>query len=115
MPGPVPAPDRGSLGAPGWPQSQTLGTSLEMGTSSGQARMWAQLSGAHGRAGLWGDGDWLCCGITGVGTDGPRVPIWGPGVRAGWERPRRDQGQSGLMMPLGKQYDLNLYEKKIYN
>ena len=25
-----------------------------------------------GRAGLWGAGDWPCCGDAGTGTDGPR-------------------------------------------
>jgi len=45
---------------------------------------WAEV---HGRAGLWGAGDWPCWDFTGAGAGDPRGVTWGPGLWAGWGEP----------------------------
>ena len=75
QPGPVPAPQPGAgqLGAlRATPVSGVGHLSGDLsgdrdGTKPGQAEGLAQQGPGPTKAGLWGDGDWSCCGVAGQG------------------------------------------------
>lgn len=51
------------LQAPPWGQGQA------------KARLGHRPTGGPGRAGLWGEGSWACCGLPGAGAGGPGADV----------------------------------------
>jgi len=71
-----------------------LGSGTESHGGPAQSGPWLS------RAGLWGAGEWPCCGISGAGTDGLGGLTWSLEPWEGGGNPGgAGQGQEGLWMP----------------